>query len=384
LLRRVISRFACGQRLLCQRSHKTHPADLSLSTLAALAHAALRELIWGLRDVSREVRRWRALAANIPDATLRDDALQAIDRKRANIDGAALFWILPSVRSKDLLQLLVAYEVLADFLDCTSERGAHAGISNGLRLHSALIEALDPQRSISDYYHYHPWTDDGGYVNELVASCRKACLRLPSYETVRPLISRATYLAQVLALNHETDPLLRDTRLRAWADLHAPPHSELAWFEWTGGASAWLTILALLALGAEPERDVSEAEAVYQAYLPWVSLAGTMLDSYGDVDEDTSNVAHSYVSHYSNTEVVSQRLAEIIRCSLSRAATLRHGQRHVVLSSCMVAMYLSKDSVRTPERRATTRDLSRAGGPLTELLLPALRLWRVFYQQRST
>jgi tetraprenyl-beta-curcumene synthase len=278
----------------------------------------------------------------------------------------------------------VAYEVLADFLDCASERGAHVGITNGLQLHRALIEALDLQSSVSDYYHYHPWTEDGGYVSELVASCRELCLRLPSYETVRPLIGRATRLAQVLALNHETDPSLRDTRLRAWADIHAPDHSELAWFEWTGGASAWLTILALLALAAEPDRDVSEAEAVYQAYLPWVSLAGTMLDSYGDVDEDTSNLAHSYVGHYPSTEVAAQRLAKIIRRSLSRASTLRHGQRHVVLSSCMVAMYLSKDSVRTSERQTMTRDLSRAGGPLTQLLLPALRLWRIFYRQRST
>ena len=87
------------------------------------------------------------LAAAIPDDTLRHDALRAIDRKRANIDGAALFWVLPRHRNPNLLRLLVAYEILADFLDCTSERGAHVGVANGLRLHSALRDALDPAAS---------------------------------------------------------------------------------------------------------------------------------------------------------------------------------------------------------------------------------------------
>ncbi len=137
--------------------------------------------------------------------------------KRANIDGAALFWTLPRVRSRELLRLLVAYEILADFLDCTSERAAHAGTANGRQLHRALIEALDPDLEVSDYYRYHPWARDGGYVRALVDTCRQICVRLPSYEAARPLLHRAACLTQVLALNHEPDPRRRDELLRAWA-----------------------------------------------------------------------------------------------------------------------------------------------------------------------
>src|SRR6267378_4196172 len=116
------SRFACARRPSSPSSRSRHPARLSLRALAALGCAATRELRWGLRDVSREVDRWRNLAAAIPDDALRQDALEAIDRKRANIDGAALFWTLPRARSPALLRVLVAYEILADFLDCTSEK----------------------------------------------------------------------------------------------------------------------------------------------------------------------------------------------------------------------------------------------------------------------
>ena len=327
---------------------------------------------------------WHTLAARIPDPALREDALTAIERKRANIDGAALFWTLPRGRSPALLRLLVAYEILADFLDCTSERAAYLGIANGLMLHRALIEALDTDGPPSDYYRHHPWREDGGYLRSLVETCREICVTLPSFATARPLLARATRLTQVLALNHEPDPTCRDMLLRAWADAQFAGQEELAWFEWTGGASAWLTVLALLALAATADVGASDAQATYAAYLPWVSLLGTLLDSYGDVDQDEADAAHSYIAHYGTTDAAVARVSEILRNSLEQLSTLPGRHRHLVLVSCMVAMYLSKDSVRTPQMRPLTLTLARAAGPLTRLLLPVLRAWRVLYRQQST
>src|SRR4030088_1316895 len=98
------SRFACARRRSGQPSRPRRPARLSGGALSALGSATIRELGWGLRDVSREVKHWRGRAERIPDEALRQDALAAIDRKRANIDGAALFWTLPRVRSPALLR----------------------------------------------------------------------------------------------------------------------------------------------------------------------------------------------------------------------------------------------------------------------------------------
>jgi tetraprenyl-beta-curcumene synthase len=337
-----------------------------------------------LGNVSHEVSRWRALAEAIPEQALREDALEAIQCKRANIDGAALFSTLPDRRSSTLLRLLVAYEILADFLDCTSERGAHIGTRNGLQLHRALVEALDPELPISDYYRYHPWHADGGYVRALVETCRALCIQLPSYEVTRPHLARATRLALVLALNHEPDPGKRDVLLKQWAEEHCPGESQLTWFECTGGASAWLTVLALLATAADRNSIQAQAQATSDAYLPWISLTGTMLDSYGDQGIDEANVDHSYVGHYSSPAVAAHRVGEIVRRSLHEAECLSHGERHQVLTSCMIAMYLSKDSVRTPTAQAHTHTLLQSAGPLTRLLVPVLRLWRVLYNQRTT
>jgi tetraprenyl-beta-curcumene synthase len=322
------------------------------------------------------------MAEVIPDRALRADALCALKQKRANIDGAALFWTLPTVRSRDLLALLVSYEILADYLDCTSERAADVGIENGLQLHRALVEALDPSLAVSDYYRYHPWQDDGGYAQALVTRCRQVTARLPSYEQIRPLATRAARLAQVLALNHELDPALRDRVLREWAQRHAPGDG-LAWYESTAAASAWLTILALLALAADPARSKREAQATYDAYLPWVSLAGTMLDSYSDLDEDRMAGAHSYLDHYPSVDIAVDRLAALTTRALEETTALPDGERHVVLVSCMIAMYLSKQSTREPDWRSTTIALARHAGPLPRALTPVLRFWRILYGQQS-
>jgi tetraprenyl-beta-curcumene synthase len=352
----------------------------------ALGAAVVRELAWGLRAVSREVERWRRYAAKIPDATIREDALAALEHKRSNTDGAALFWTIPMQRCPRLLRLLVAYEIMADYLDSAVERGAGAGMANGRQLHLALVDAVDVQRPVSDYYRHHPWRDDGGYLSGLVEACRHGCARLPSYSSVRPLLMRAATLAQVQGLSHEPNVSLREAVLQAWAEREGEGEggNELGWYETAGAASAWLTVLALLAAAAEPTPMMPHLAGIYAAYLPWISLTATLLDSYGDLVEDQRNNENSYIARYGSLELAVNRINEVVRRATREAGTLHNGERHSVILAAMIAMYLSKDSARTPDMLSTSRQLLRSGGPLAMLLGPVLRAWRVLSSMRDT
>lgn len=342
----------------------------------------MRELVWGLRAVSREMRVWQRRAAAIPDAPIRADALDALAHKRTHVEGAALFWILPARRDLRLLRVLVAYEIALEFLDNAHERAS--GEANGLQLHRALLEALDPQAPMSDYYHHHPWKDDGGYLRALVEACREGCASLPSYALVRSLLLRESARCRyVQSLNHARDPVRGGAALKAWAEQELAGAGEMSWWELTAAASSSMGVHALLAQAADPACGENHVEDLDAAYMPWVCAASTMLDSYVDQAADLAAGGHSYVAHYPSAEIAAQRMCEIVRRSIDGARDLGGGERHAVIAACMVAMYLSKDSARTEAMRPTTDRLLAASGSLTRLLLPVLRLWRIAYAQTS-
>jgi len=360
-----------------------NPAPLTLRQVRALLSGAARELVWGLPAVSREVGAWRLLAESIPSAAIREDAIDALTRKRGQTDGAALFTILPRGRNAALLRLLVAYQLIWDYLDSVHERCPTE--VNGRQLHFALVDALAPGEPRADYYAHHPWHDDGGYLAALVDSCRENCELLPEYERVRPLVLREARRAQVLALNHEPDPKRRDAALRTWAIDEFPAGEQGAhWFELSGACSAGLTIFALLALAAEHGGCNQQIEQILATYLPWTSVTATMLDSYVDEADDAASGDHVYVSHYPSREAATTRVGWLLRRCLTDAGRLQGGEKHILIAASMAALYLSKDSARAPSMRDETRALAASGGSLTRLLLPILRLWRTAYSVRST
>ena len=340
--------------------------------------------MWGLRAVAHEERKWRALAAEIPDRPIREDALSALRCKRGQTDGAAMFATLPRARNRSLLRLLVAYQIIWDFLDSVSERGAGAGQANGRQLHLALIDALDPARPLSDYYRYNPWREDGGYLRALVNVCRESCAALPCYERVRDLVVEEASRAQVLAINHDLDSARRDKLLQAWAHREFPEGHEASWFELSGASSAGLSIFALLALASEPTCSEREIERTRGAYFPWVSSLAAMLDSYVDQADDAAKGEHSYIAHYPTPELAIEHVCLMVRRCLSDTHSLKNGEKHILIVTSMAAMYLSKDSALTPAMRASTNRIRDCGGSLTRVLLPILRLWRTAYAQRST
>jgi tetraprenyl-beta-curcumene synthase len=362
-------------------AHTPNALPLSRSQCSALLAATARQLRLGHRAVSGEIRTWRARAVAIPDPALRRDALSALNDKRGHADGAALFWTVPRVRNDDLLRTLVRYELLQDFLDTVTEPGAAVGPEDGEPLYLSLADALDHERTVTDYY-AGCRCDDGGYLAALVAGCRVGCRALPGYEVVRPLLVREAERSRVLVINHRRDGTLRDAELRLWATRHLGDARELQWFERTAAASGWITTHALLTAAASETVTRAEAVATHAAYFPWLAMALTMLDSYADQAEDRANGDHSYVGHYATPEAAVERLCESVARAASGVLALPDGERHAVLLGCMIALYLSKDSARAPTVRKTTARIAVAGGTLPVLLLPVLRTWRVCNGQR--
>jgi tetraprenyl-beta-curcumene synthase len=363
--------------------HQADPAPLTRRQLRVLLGAVTRELSWGLPRVVCELRKWRSRALEIPEGVLRQDALNALDHKRGNTHGAALFSVLPGARSPCLLRLLVTYQVMWDYLDCASESGAGAGQTNGFQLHLALVDALDPSRPISDYYALHPWREDAGYLRTLVEACRQYCSELPSFQKIQPVLLREATRANVQAINHNLDADRRETELRGWVAQEYPGRHEVSWFELAGAAGAGLAIYALFALASEPLCTDTEIDRAYHAYFPWTSALATMLDSFVDQADDQAHGDHCYVAYYKTAEEATRRIDRLTGRCMRETHALRNSEGHTLIAACMIAMYLTRDSARTHAMRHRALRIARAGGSLTRSLLPILRLWRIACRQRS-
>ncbi len=289
----------------------------------------------------------------------------------------------PSKRSKVLLRLIVAYQVMWDFLDSASESAAEVGEVNGLQLHAAMVDALEPTRPMRDYYLYDAREGDDGYLRALVDECRQQCQGLRSFQQVQTFLMAEARRASVQALNHDPCPTSRVAKLQAWAERQFPGKHEAEWFELSGAAAASLDIYALLALASDLDVADEEIASVHRIYSPWVSVLSTMLDSYVDSAEDVATGHQRYIAYYPNRDVAIARMTEIMRRCLSEASALPGGEKHVVVIASMIAMYLAKDSARTNNSRLTTRALLARGGSLPQVLLPVLRLWLICYGQRG-
>jgi len=352
------------------------PTPLGARQLSAFVAVAARELSWVIPNVAREVRRWHAVALEAQDPALRADATMTLERERLNTEGAALFAVLPCRREPRLLRVLAAYQITLDYLDTISERPSDDPLGNGSQLHRGLTEAVDPGGPISDHYRLHPQRDDGGYLRELIETCRAGCVTLPAFGLVRARVARSAHLGTVQVPNHDPCPARRIAGLRAWVERELPGRPELHWFEWTAAASSSLWTLALLALAADPhlrEDDVVEAEAVY---FPWICAASTLLDAFVDQRSDREEGNHSYVEHYDSPAEMVERLCEIVYRSVDGARRLRGGERHALIAAGMVSMYLSKASARAPELRAASARIARAAGSLPRIQMPIMRAMR--------
>jgi tetraprenyl-beta-curcumene synthase len=348
------------------------------SQILTLIAVAVRELTWVLPAVNRDVREWHQRATAMPLGPLRSAALTTLASERFNLEGAALFAALPQRRNPDLLRLLVALEVIWDYLDTVSEHPFSDTVRNGLQLHRAIVEAVDPSTPMSDYYRFSPegWTDDGGYLRSLVETCRALCVRLPSYTRVQPLLSKVAAQAQVGALNHEPHPTVRDVELEVWARREFPEPCEAEWFELTASAASSLTVHALLALAADPTCTQSDVDATYAVYFPWVSLQSTMLDSFADLADDRASGAHSYISHYPDFETAVDRICHVVSRATHLALQLPRGERHVLIPTGMTAMYLSHPNTTTSDMRQPRRQILNASGQTHRVLLLVLNIWR--------
>jgi tetraprenyl-beta-curcumene synthase len=277
----------------------------------------------------------------IPNPVLRRLALEGLDRKRGNLEGAAAFAAFVPAQSRGfVVKALVACQAICDYLDLLSEQPSQDPVLNGYRLHEALIVAISRGEPHRDYYSHHPHGEDGGYLMALVDAVRVALSALPSASSVgEPMERAAERIAVYQSFNHG-DAHGSYEPFEQWAKQATPPHTGLRPWETAAGAGSTLAVLALIASAADPLLERSAAREIEEAYFPWIGSLHSLLDSLVDHEEDIATDGRALVGYYASPADAATRMRRIAREALRRAVALPGGRHHVLIVAAMTSFYI--------------------------------------------
>lgn len=344
---------------------------------AAITLASLARYWLGILPlVRRELRHWELCANAIPDPVLREHALSTLHGETLNAEAAAVFATLVSAsRWQPLVRLLVAFQVMYDYLDTVSEQHVPEPLPNGLQLHRALAAALDASEPPTDYYRHHPQHDDGGYLDTLVARCRESIEGLPAAAAVLPVARRAAQRCGAGQSHTHAARQDGNLQLAIWASRQDRATGYL-WWELAAGAISSVGIYALLAAAADPRTTSSEAIRIDAAYFPPMCAISTLLDSLIDRDDDVVTDNHSSFGQYARSTDAAGRLALIAERAESGVRGLRHSGRHAAILAGIAGYYLSADGAKTVEAQPVAAAIVDRLGPMVSLILATMRLRR--------
>jgi tetraprenyl-beta-curcumene synthase len=305
-------------------------------------------------------------------------ALDTLDCEQGNLEGSAVFALLaPRAWRAEVVCAAVAFQALYDFLDTLAELPVADACANGRSLHAALLAALDPTRPPEAYFEHSGFpAGDGGYVDELLGTCRRSLRRLPSYEAVSGFAQQAAErMVAYQSLNHDPADSGRE-RLRRWSVELTPAGSGLEWWETAAAAASSLGVFALIAAAASPSLEAAEVGAAAAAYFPWVGALHVLLDSLVDLDADLLCGDHSLIAHYPAPARTAQRLGAIACEASTRLEELGQDARHGLILVAMAGFYLTRSAAEAPAAAPAGSSVLAALGPRARPTFALLRAHR--------
>jgi tetraprenyl-beta-curcumene synthase len=369
---------------------------------ATFIQAAGRYWLSVYPHVRRELRHWRLRAERIPDPMLRRLALLTQREERGNLRGAAAFAVLaPRGQRACVVRAVVAFQAIYDYADTLAEQPNTDAAKNGEQLHRALLNALDPQADHGDYYAYSLRKQDGGYLRDLVESCRTAWGALPSHAALGfPVVRAIERMIAFQSFNHgsQTSPEGNDGKgaedgiggdgardgndgeedrwgaLAAWAEQQTPPESGLRWWETGAAGASSLTVFALIVAAAETNASAEDTVRIEQVYFPWIGALHLLLDSLVDQQGDLVAGRNSLVEHYSSREELADRLNAIAIEALRLTKTLPQSSEHALIFAAMVSFYLAQPQASSADAAPARVALLATLGERGALSMPVMRM----------
>jgi tetraprenyl-beta-curcumene synthase len=350
----------------------------------ALARANIRYWPTVAPLVSTQLKRWEQRAHAIEDHTLQALALEKLREESFNAEVAATLATLPPpAHRKTVVEAIVAYEIMFDYLDRLTEQPTADPLNDGRNLHQALTDAITLDSQPAGRYYASRPANDSGYLEELVSVVRSALARLPSTGAISLAAGGAARRCAEAQVRAHAVPVLGVPQLEQWARTEAQD-IPLGWQEFlAGAASSVLAVHALIAAAADKRTTPAHAAELDTTYLSICALS-TMLDSLVDHQRDTQAGQVGYLRYYQDHDLLARDLAGAARRALEHTGALPNGAHHAMTLVGVAAYYISAPTADSDFARPVTRQVRQELEPLITPTLAVMRTWRTAKRARST
>ncbi len=329
-----------------------------------------------------QLKRWERHAQAINDPVLHALALETLCEESFNAEVAAtLATLAPRAHRKTVVEAIVAYEVMYDYLDRLVEQPTVNPLGDGHDLYRAFTDAITlDSKATGGYYASGP--ADDGYLEELVGVVRGALARLPSTAAISLAARGAAARCSEAQIRAHAVPALGTTQLEQWARSEAQD-TPLGWQEYlAGAASSVLAVHALIAAAADEHTTPGNAAQIDTTYLS-ISVLSTMLDSLVDHQRDTQAGQVGYLRYYDDHDLLAKDLARAARRAVEHASAQPNGAHHAMTLVGVAAYYISAPTAASDFAHPVTQQVRRELEPLITPTLAVMRSWRTAKRARG-
>lgn len=324
-----------------------------------------------------ELRRWESAASCIESDWLRALALEKLREERFNSEVAAtLATLSPRRHRQAVVEAIVAYEVMYDYLDGLTEIPTADPLRDGHARYRAFTDAVSLEIPVARTYAVKPQDSDDGYLDELVTVVRSALSQLPSISAIAERSQHAAARCAEAQIRSHAVPQLGTSQLESWAGREVEGTS-LGWRQFlAGSASSVLAVHALIAAAADVRTTSADAAEIDTVYLSICALS-TMLDSLIDFDRDLAAGTEGYLRYYEDHNLLVRELTASVRQAIEHASALRNGPHHVMTLVGVAAYYLSAPTADSELVQPIAKPLETELQPLMAPTRAVMQAWRL-------
>ncbi|CAM4237112.1 tetraprenyl-beta-curcumene synthase [Paenibacillus endophyticus] len=328
-----------------------------------------------LPEVELELAKLRELAERIPDQELRTQAISSMDSKKFHCQGGGVYAAANLEHRHVLIPLIVALQTISDYLDNLCDRSTSLDPDDFRLLHQSMLDAVNPEATLQDYYALRSENDDAGYLHHLVRLCQAQINRLPSYRSVQKHITELVCLYVDLQVYKHIHKDLREEHLLAWWELHREQYPDLQWNEFAAATGSTLGMFMLFLAASEERLSEQDASTIRNIYFPHVCGLHILLDYLIDQEEDLAGGDLNFCNYYANESLLVERIGTIVNRAREDVKQLPASRFHRLIIEGLLALYLSDPKVR---HQADVKDVSKKlmkNSPLTRLFFLINSIW---------